>query len=151
MIRFLLQLFLKQICCFSKNLFGKFQQTKKIKRLILCSGKIYFELQDYIDTLKNEKIHILRIEQLYPFPYNTLEKKIKKFSDCEIVWCQEEPMNQGAWYSSQHHMRKVIHELKATLYLEYAGREASASPAAGYMALHIAQQERFIAEALKLN
>ena len=60
-------------------------------------------------------------------------------------------MNQGAWYSSQHHMRRVIHVLDASMYLEYAGRDASASPAAGYMALHVQQQEKFINEALKLG
>ena len=60
-------------------------------------------------------------------------------------------MNQGAWYSSQHHMRRVIHRHKRTLYLEYAGRDAAAAPAAGYMALHLAQQQRFIGEALKFG
>jgi 2-oxoglutarate dehydrogenase E1 component len=67
----------------------------------------------------------------------------------EVVWCQEEPMNQGAWYSSQHHMRRVINRYNKALYLEYAGRDASASPAAGYMALHLEQLESFTRAALK--
>jgi len=68
-----------------------------------------------------------------------------------MIWCQEEPMNMGAWYSSQHHMRRVLHKHKPDLYLDYAGREASASPAAGYMALHIEQQEQLIKDALNLG
>ncbi len=66
----------------------------------------------------------------------------------DAVWCQEEPMNQGAWYSSQHHMRRVIARHKQGVYLHYVGRDASAAPAAGYMALHLAQQEAFINQAL---
>ena len=66
----------------------------------------------------------------------------------DAVWCQEEPMNQGAWYASQHHMRRVIHRHKVDVYLRYVGREASAAPAAGYMALHLEQQQAFIDEAL---
>ena len=66
----------------------------------------------------------------------------------DAIWCQEEPMNQGAWYASQHHMRRVIHRHKVDIYLRYLGREASAAPAAGYMALHLEQQEQFINEAL---
>lgn len=123
-----------------------------VDRVVMCSGRVYYDLRDTLLASGKTNIAIVRIEQLYPFPHDDLRDVLSSYVNLkEITWCQEEPMNQGAWYSSQHHMRKVIHELKATLYLEYAGREASASPAAGYMALHVAQQERFIAEALKLN
>ena len=66
----------------------------------------------------------------------------------QAVWCQEEPMNQGAWYSSQHHMRRVVHERFPGLYLEYTGREGSAAAAAGYLSLHLKQMEQFVHDAL---
>ena len=69
----------------------------------------------------------------------------------ELVWCQEEPMNQGVWYSSQHHMRRVLNTIKPGSGPRYIGRSASAAPAAGYMSLHLEEQERFINEALTLN
>ena len=69
----------------------------------------------------------------------------------EVMWCQEEPMNQGAWYSSQHHMRRVAEEIKPGVPLNYAGREASASPAAGYPALHLEQLRKFLDQALTLT
>ena len=91
----------------------------------------------------------VRLEQLYPFPEDELAKVLEPYSELgEVVWCQEEPMNQGAWYASQHHMRRVINTHNIALYLDYAGRDASASPAAGYMALHVAQQQQVIANAL---
>ena len=94
-------------------------------------------------------IAILRLEQLYPFPEQELLAILGAYPNMvDAVWCQEEPMNQGAWYASQHHMRRVIHQHKVDVYLRYVGREASAAPAAGYMALHVEQQETFIDEAL---
>jgi len=94
-------------------------------------------------------IAIVRLEQLYPFPETDLEECLRSYSNLrEIVWCQEEPMNQGAWYASQHHMRRVIQSIKPDLYLQYAGREASAAAAAGYYALHVKQQQELIEQAL---
>jgi 2-oxoglutarate dehydrogenase E1 component len=123
-----------------------------VKRVVLCSGKVYYDLRDALRESGKTDVALVRLEQLYPFPEKELEAILAPYSsiDC-VVWCQEEPMNQGAWYSSQHHMRRVIHRHKRTLYLEYAGRDASASPAAGYMALHVQQQEKFINEALDLG
>jgi 2-oxoglutarate dehydrogenase E1 component len=123
-----------------------------VKRVVLCSGKVYYDLREARREQGVEGIALVRLEQLYPFPEQELERVLAPFTGLqEVVWCQEEPMNQGAWYSSQHHMRRVLHRLKRTLYLDYAGRDASAAPAAGYMALHLAQQERFIKEALKID
>ncbi|MDX9873935.1 MAG: 2-oxoglutarate dehydrogenase E1 component [Spongiibacteraceae bacterium] len=125
---------------------------KSIKRLVLCSGKVFYDLRDARREFGVEGVALVRLEQLYPFPEEELEKVIAPLTNLEeVVWCQEEPMNQGAWYSSQHHMRRVIHRHNRTLYLDYAGREPSAAPAAGYMALHLAQQEKFIKEALKIG
>jgi 2-oxoglutarate dehydrogenase E1 component len=123
--------------------------TKKVDRVVLCSGKVYYDL---VDKRRKESAHnvaIIRIEQLYPFPEDRLSEILapyKKVTD--VVWCQEEPMNQGAWYSSQHHMRRILHRQSEKLYLRYAGREASASPAAGYMSLHLEQLEKFLNDAV---
>jgi 2-oxoglutarate dehydrogenase E1 component len=136
-----------------QNVIGEIDehQPEAITRAVLCSGKVYYDLLAARREHNLEHIAIVRLEQLYPFPELELEAALAAYPNLkEMFWCQEEPMNQGAWYSSQHHMRRVIHSLKPTLYLDYAGRDASASPAAGYMALHVAQQEQLIATALGL-
>ena len=123
--------------------------AEKVSRVVLCSGKVYYDLRDARRDKALDHVAIVRLEQLYPFPEQELEAVLASYTDLkEVVWCQEEPMNQGAWYASQHHMQRVIQKHKSTLYLEYAGRDASASPAAGYMALHVAQQEKVVREAL---
>jgi 2-oxoglutarate dehydrogenase E1 component len=136
-----------------QNVIGEIDEhkPKAITRVVLCSGKVYYDLLSARREHGLDHIALVRLEQLYPFPELELEAVLANYPNLkEMFWCQEEPMNQGAWYSSQHHMRRVIHSLKPTLYLDYAGREASASPAAGYMALHVAQQEQLIATALGL-
>jgi 2-oxoglutarate dehydrogenase E1 component len=121
-----------------------------VTRVVLCSGKVYYDLLDKRRTDEINHVALVRIEQLYPFPEDVLLEIIKPYENVkEFVWCQEEPMNQGAWYSSQHHMRRVIQEKDESLYLRYAGRDASASPAAGYMSLHLEQQAKLINDALK--
>jgi len=121
-----------------------------VERIILCSGKVFYDLRAARRERGLDNIAILRLEQLYPFPEAELLEILSGHypNVVDAVWCQEEPMNQGAWYSSQHHMRRVIHKHKAEVYLRYIGRDASAAPAAGYMALHVQQQEQFIDEAL---
>lgn len=128
------------------------QDPEKITRVVMCSGRVYYDLRERRREQGLDHIAIVRLEQLYPFPELELEQVMAVYTELkEVIWCQEEPMNQGAWYASQHHMRRVIHRLKRTLYLDYAGREASASPAAGYLALHVEQQEAFIKQALGLD
>lgn len=122
---------------------------KNVKRLVMCSGKVYFDLRDARRAQELEDVAIIRLEQMYPFPEADLREVLAPYKGLKsVVWCQEEPQNQGCWYSSQHHMKRVVHEHKSSLLLEYAGREASAAPAAGYMALHIEQQEKLINDAL---
>ncbi len=122
---------------------------EKVKRVILCSGKVFYDLRAARREREIEDIAIVRIEQLYPFPEDDLLETLERYPNLrEAVWCQEEPMNQGAWYSSQHHMRRVLFNHRQDVYLQYAGREASAAPAAGYMALHLRQLETFINNAL---
>ena len=128
------------------------QKIKKIRRLVLCSGKIYFELQDHIDSIKNEYTHIIRIEQLYPFPYDTLEQELKKFSDCEIIWCQEEPKNMGPWGFIRSRVQNVLTNIKSkqTL-LPFVGRRASASPATGVFDRHVTNQKNILYLAIEAN
>jgi len=117
-----------------------------VDRVVLCSGKVYYEL---LEKRRNEELNnvaIIRIEQLYPFPVDEVNAIFADYAHVkDFVWCQEEPQNQGAWYCSQHHFRTVLPE-GAKLY--YAGREASASTAVGYMSLHIKQQKKLVNDAL---
>ncbi|WP_166366780.1 2-oxoglutarate dehydrogenase E1 component [Pseudomonas akapageensis] len=121
---------------------------KKVTRMILCSGKVYYDLLEKRRAEGREDIAIVRIEQLYPFPEDDLMEVLAPYTNLEnVVWCQEEPMNQGAWYSSQHHMRRSLTNHKKGLVLEYAGREASAAPACGYASMHAEQQEKLLQDA----
>jgi 2-oxoglutarate dehydrogenase E1 component len=127
-------------------------KSRDVKRLILCSGKVYYELRAKRREMDNTDTAIVRLEQLYPFPEDVLQEVIAPYINLEtVIWCQEEPQNMGAWYSSQHHMRNVIIRHNPALTLFYAGREASASPAAGYAALHNREQEQLIKDAFQLR
>ena len=120
----------------------------KVERLVLCSGKVYYDLLEKRRAEGREDIAILRIEQLYPFPEDDLVEILAQYSNLKhAVWCQEEPMNQGAWYSSQHHMRRILGRHNKALVLEYAGRDASAAPACGYASKHAEQQEKLLQDA----
>src|SRR5690606_32398494 len=121
----------------------------KVERVILCSGKVYYDLRAERRNRGIENIAIVRLEQLYPFPEDDLKETLQQYTNVsDVVWCQEEPMNQGAWYSSQHNMRKVMQSLGWTMNLRYAGREASAAAAAGYPELHNQQLKAFLEQAL---
>ena len=120
-----------------------------VRKLILCSGKVYYDLRSERRKRGQSDIAIIRLEQLYPFPNEEYHGCLSGYQNVKsITWCQEEPMNQGAWYSSQHHLRRAIHHIFPGISLDYAGREASAAAAAGYPALHLSQREKFINEAL---
>ena len=120
-------------------------QEEKIKRLVLCSGKIYFELQDYINELKNENVHIVRIEQLYPFPYDALIQEIKRFAHCEIIWCQEEPKNMGAWEFIRARLDSVLVKITSKQKnVPFVGRRSAASPATGVYERHLANQKNIL-------
>lgn len=119
------------------------------KRLVLCSGKVYYHLLEARLEREIDDIALVRIEQLYPFPDQELKALLAGYTHLrDVVWCQEEPMNQGAWYSSQHHMRHVLGKTHPGLVLDYVGRAASAAPAAGYMSVHLEEQQAFIDKAL---
>ena len=127
---------------------------KNVKKVILCSGKVFYHLLEERDSKNISNVAIIRIEQLYPFPDKEIDEILTKYKGInEIVWCQEEPRNQGAWYNSQHFLRAAAVRLSEDLSLEYVGRPSSAAPASGYMSVHLEEQKKFIQEALdvKLN
>ncbi|KTS77059.1 2-oxoglutarate dehydrogenase [Pseudomonas oryzihabitans] len=125
--------------------------AQQVKRLVLCSGKVYYDLLEKRRSENRQDIAIVRLEQLYPFPEDDLAEVLAGYPNLErVVWCQEEPMNQGAWYCSQHHMRRAVSAYKAGLGLEYAGRDASAAPACGYASMHAEQQEKLLSDAFTI-
>ncbi|HEV2432258.1 MAG TPA: 2-oxoglutarate dehydrogenase E1 component [Burkholderiales bacterium] len=120
-------------------------EAKEVKRIIACSGKVYYDLIAKRSELRRTDVAVIRIEQLYPFPHKQFEAEIKRYpSATEVVWCQEEPQNQGAWYQSGHYLRQNMREDQK---LYYAGRPASAAPAGGYMARHNERQRVLVEEA----
>lgn len=121
-----------------------------VKRVIMCAGQVYYDLAKARDDagLQNE-IAIVRTEQLYPFPYAEAEAELTKFPNAtEILWAQEEPKNQGAWYQTRHRLERLAKDGQT---VRFAGRPASASPAVGYASKHKSQLEQLIADALNLN
>ena len=120
-------------------------ELKKVKRIIACSGKVYFDLVRERDERGEEHVAIVRIEQPYPFPHKALATEFKKYAGAaEVIWAQDEPQNQGAWFNVQHHLLENMTDGQK---LAYAGRSASASPAVGYYAKHIEQQKALIDQA----
>jgi 2-oxoglutarate dehydrogenase E1 component len=120
--------------------------TKKVKRLVACSGKVYYDLVAGRRDRELEDTAIIRIEQLYPFPHKAFETEMKKYPNVtQVVWCQDEPQNQGYWHYIGHH---IAESLKDGQRLTYAGRPASASPAVGYAEKHHAQQKELLVAAL---
>ena len=119
----------------------------KVKRVVFCSGRVYYDLVAERRTrgLEND-VALVRIEQLYPFPHKAFEAELGRYTGAtQIVWCQDEPQNQGAWFFIQHHLQEA---LKDGQKLSYAGRPASASPAVGYYDKHFAQLKELIDTAL---
>jgi 2-oxoglutarate dehydrogenase E1 component len=118
----------------------------KAKRVVICAGKVYYDLLEAAAEKKLENVAIVRVEQLYPFPREALIAELARFGKAsDVFWCQEEPQNQGAWYQIQHHLRNCISD-KQTLH--YAGRARSAAPACGHANTHAAEQSQLIADAL---
>ena len=120
--------------------------AKKVKRVVFCSGKVYYDLVDEAAKREITDVAILRVEQLYPFPRAEVKAELEKYPGAkEVIWCQEEPMNQGAWYQIKHHFQAVVSS-KHTI--AYAGRPRSPAPACGHLARHIAEQAALVELAL---
>jgi 2-oxoglutarate dehydrogenase E1 component len=134
---------------------GRFQQVigdrgpgdaGEIRRVVFCAGKVYYDLAEKRDAENIREVAVMRVEQLYPFPESDLRGFVNEFPNAtEVVWCQEEPQNQGAWYQIRHHLHACISEGQE---LTYVGRPHSASPATGYYWLHVQEQQQLVNEAV---
>ncbi|HTS39072.1 MAG TPA: 2-oxoglutarate dehydrogenase E1 component [Xanthobacteraceae bacterium] len=121
----------------------------KIRRVVLCSGKVYFDLYEEREKRGIDDVYLLRVEQLYPFPTKALVSELSRFKRAEIVWCQEEPRNMGAWVFVDIFLEWVLNQIGAnSRRARYAGRPASASTAVGQMSLHLGQLKQLLEEAL---
>jgi 2-oxoglutarate dehydrogenase E1 component len=118
---------------------------KGVKRIVACCGKVYYDLATKRIEMQRNDVAIIRVEQLYPFPHKQFKAEIDRYPGAaEVVWCQEEPQNQGAWYQTAHYLRENMREGQK---LYFAGRPASASPAGGYMARHNERQKTLVEQA----
>jgi 2-oxoglutarate dehydrogenase E1 component len=121
----------------------------RVSRLVLCCGKLFYDLLERRRELAQDDVALIRIEQLYPFPKQQLQAVMARYPDAdEVVWAQEEPMNQGAWFSIQHNLRECVQPWQS---LSYAGRASSAAPSGGHYQLHDERQNRLVAAALNLE
>ena len=124
-------------------------KDSKIRRVVLCSGKVYYDLLEEREKRGINDIYLLRIEQLYPFPAKALINELSRFRNAEMVWCQEEPKNMGAWSFIDPYLEWVLAHIDAKHQrVRYTGRPAAASPATGLMSKHLAQLEAFLEDAL---
>ena len=122
------------------------KKPKKINKVILCTGKIYFDLLQAREELKRKDIIFFRIEQLYPFPAKALAKELRPYAkNSKFYWCQEEPKNMGAWFSVRDYIQWTLDNIKANNnQVTYIGRSPDASPATGYAKWHNSQQKEII-------
>jgi 2-oxoglutarate dehydrogenase E1 component len=124
-------------------------KDEKIRRVVICSGKVYYDLYDEREKRGVDDVYLLRVEQLYPFPLKALLKELSRFKDAEIIWCQEEPKNMGAWSFVEPYLEWVLGQLGGkSKRPRYAGRPASAATATGLMSKHLSQLKAFLDECL---
>ncbi|GGE73413.1 MAG TPA: 2-oxoglutarate dehydrogenase E1 component [Paenalcaligenes hominis] len=124
-------------------------KADKVKRVLVCSGKVYYDLINARTERERDDVAVIRIEQLYPFAHKSYQEELRKYPNAtELVWVQDEPQNQGAWFYIQHHL---VENMTANQKLSYAGRAASSSPAVGYLAKHNEQQKALIDQAFADN
>jgi 2-oxoglutarate dehydrogenase E1 component len=127
----------------------KLVKDSKIRRVVLCSGKVYYDLYEEREKRGIDDIYLLRVEQLYPFPAKALINELSRFRNAEMVWCQEEPKNMGSWSFIDPYLEWVLAHIDAKHQrVRYTGRPAAASPATGLMSKHLAQLEAFLEDAL---
>ncbi|MEL7137825.1 MAG: 2-oxoglutarate dehydrogenase E1 component, partial [Pseudomonadota bacterium] len=130
----------------------KLKPDAEIERVVLCSGKVYYDLLEKRDAEGLDDVYILRLEQFYPFPALSLTRELARFTKAEVIWCQEEPKNQGGWFFVEPNIEWVLGRIEtAAARPSYAGRAASASPATGLASQHKAEQEALVAAALGID
>ena len=133
-----------------ENKLIKLQKDKKIKKVVLCSGKIYYDLIDAREKSKNDEIVFVRLEQLYPFPAKTLANVLKRYVNSDFIWCQEEPKNMGAWNTVRNYIERTLEMINLKdINVKYVGRKASSSTATGNANKHLAQQKEILEKILK--
>lgn len=121
----------------------------KVTRLVMCSGRVYYDLLERRQAAELEHVALIRIEQLYPFPWRLLRAELAGYPVArEFIWCQEEPQNQGAWYAMRHKFEELIGTENKLI---YTGRKALSAPAVGYASLHVQQQAELVSKALGLE
>jgi 2-oxoglutarate dehydrogenase E1 component len=121
---------------------------KDVRRVILCSGKVYYDLLDAREKKGVDDVYILRLEQFYPWPLKSLSNELKRFKNAELVWCQEEPKNMGGWMFVDPWLELTLERMNVKAKrARYVGRPASASTAAGLMSRHVKELENFLTEA----
>ena len=131
---------------------GEVAKDSAIKRVVLCSGKVYYDLFEERAKRGEKQVYLMRVEQLYPIPYKALTKELKRFRKADIVWCQEEPKNMGAWTHLEPHLEEVLGQIGAEQKRPtYVGRPAAASPATGQMSRHVKEQNALVDEALNIK
>jgi 2-oxoglutarate dehydrogenase E1 component len=131
-----------------QNVIGETEKlnARKARRVVFCSGKVYYDIVAERARRQIDDIAVVRVEQLYPFPHEEFAAQLATYPAAKsVVWCQEEPGNQGAWHSIQHYLKR---HLRSDQELAYAGRPSAASPAVGYLALHNEQQKALVEAAL---
>ena len=127
-------------------------KDKNIKKVVICSGKVFYNLYEEREKRKLENVKILRLEQIYPFPHRTLKEELSKTPDAEVVWCQEEPKNMGSWFFVDRKIEEVLMSYKGKfLRPTYAGREEAASPATGSLSRHNKEQADLVNQALTIE
>ena len=122
------------------------QQKSSVSKLVFVSGKVYYDLVNKRNSLddKGSGIAIVRLEMIYPFPYDQVKQEILKYKGAEVIWCQEEHKNMGAYSFVSPHIQEILAELKIDKTLKYVGRYSAPSPAVGYPKLHEKEQNEII-------
>ncbi|HNR77942.1 MAG TPA: 2-oxoglutarate dehydrogenase E1 component, partial [Parvularculaceae bacterium] len=127
------------------------QPDDKIKRVVMCSGKVYYDLLEEREKRGIDNIYLLRVEQFYPFPAHSMIAELQRIKKADMVWCQEEPKNMGAWTFMDPNIEWTLEQIGAkSKRARYAGRPASASPATGLMSKHKSELDQFLNDALML-
>jgi 2-oxoglutarate dehydrogenase E1 component len=133
-----------------KNLLELKKKDDKIKKVVICSGKIYYDLIEAREKYKNDSVTFIRIEQLYPFPVKTLANILKRYKKAKFIWCQEEPKNMGAWNTVKNYIDRTLEMINlGDISVKYVGRKASSSTATGNLNKHLAQQKEILDKILK--
>ena len=133
----------------SSNLIS-LDKDKKIKKVVMCSGKIYYDLIEAREISKNKSVVIVRLEQLYPFPAKTLASILKRYKNANFLWCQEEPKNMGAWNTVRNYIDRTLEMSNfKDIHVKYVGRQASSSTATGNLNKHLAQQKEILEKIVK--